>query len=550
MALSTAQVWEVRGSGSDSNGGGFKAGATGTDRSQQDAAQVVIDNATITTSIAANVITFTGYTPTSADVGNVVQMATGTNVTAGFYEITAQTPTTWTVTGAAALPTSGTTTNATGSMGGALQTLGKLSGAMVASNKAFIKSGTYGITTGVTFAQTCSPSRTVPPTELVGYNATRGDTVFGTGAANRPTIATNAASLTALTFSGTGVIVRNLIVATGSSIPQIGMLFSGGGHVCHNNKIANFSQYGVRVGGATGGVATYNEITGGVAATAALSTIFGAMGFSYNYIHDSAAVGIAGAGNGRIDGNVIANMSGASSDGIQTINSDAVTFNTIYNSGRHGIAITNAAYENLWIKGNVLHSNGGFGLTHITGAGVEARPDWDGNAFYNNTSGSRNNLDDTSTNPAHGVAPYTNTLDVPLASPNDPLTNAAGGDFTLNATSGRGALLRGTAPGAALPGLTQAGYRDFGAFQSQPSGLTPAMFRVSPARLVTRIVEVPRRRTVVIPGAATPVQVLLPTIRRTAYPRFPGGPRPRREALIPAPAVVQSVVIKSTRPVR
>src|SRR5205085_834963 len=69
MALSSSIVWETRASGaSDNNGGGFKAGATGTDRSQQNSAQVVIDNSTITTSITTNVITFTGgYTATSAN---------------------------------------------------------------------------------------------------------------------------------------------------------------------------------------------------------------------------------------------------------------------------------------------------------------------------------------------------------------------------------------------------------------------------------------------------------------------------------------------------
>src|SRR5262249_6536029 len=94
--------------------------APGTDRSQQTNVQVNIDNSTITTSITATVITFTGYTPTAADVGNTVRMLTGTNVTAGTYEITAWTGSTWTVTGAANLPTSGTTTNATGKMGGCL----------------------------------------------------------------------------------------------------------------------------------------------------------------------------------------------------------------------------------------------------------------------------------------------------------------------------------------------------------------------------------------------------------------------------------------------
>src|SRR5437016_803970 len=152
MALSASIVWETRASGaSDNNGGGFKAGAAGTDRSQQNAAQVAINNSTITTSITTTVITFTaGYTASAADVGNVVQMLTGTNVTAGFYEITAQTSTTWTVD--RNVVTSGTTTNATGNMGGALATLGKLAAAMAASNKAYA-TGAFTSAATITFAQ-------------------------------------------------------------------------------------------------------------------------------------------------------------------------------------------------------------------------------------------------------------------------------------------------------------------------------------------------------------------------------------------------------------
>jgi hypothetical protein len=175
MAISSAMVWEIRATGSDSNGGGFKAGATGTDRSQQDAAQVAIDNSTITTSITANVITFTGYVPTSADPGNVVQMLTGTNVTAGFYEIIAQTPTTWTVAGAVNLPTSGTTTNATGNMGGAMASAGGLKNAPVASNSLSIKAGSYGIGNGTVNTSGNAPAFTANPLYIEGYQTTRGD---------------------------------------------------------------------------------------------------------------------------------------------------------------------------------------------------------------------------------------------------------------------------------------------------------------------------------------------------------------------------------------
>jgi hypothetical protein len=38
MALNAACVFEIRTTGSDSNGGGFNSGASGTDRSQQNGA--------------------------------------------------------------------------------------------------------------------------------------------------------------------------------------------------------------------------------------------------------------------------------------------------------------------------------------------------------------------------------------------------------------------------------------------------------------------------------------------------------------------------------
>jgi len=46
VALSAAQILEVRSTGSDANGGGFKAGASGTDYSQQDAAQYALTGLT------------------------------------------------------------------------------------------------------------------------------------------------------------------------------------------------------------------------------------------------------------------------------------------------------------------------------------------------------------------------------------------------------------------------------------------------------------------------------------------------------------------------
>jgi hypothetical protein len=196
----------------------------GTDRSQQTTTQVNIDNSTITTSITASVITFTGYTPTAADVGNTVRMLTGTNVTAGVYEIIAFTGTTWTVTGAAALPTSGTTTNATGKMGGCLATPGAAMVAATGGNKVWIKAGTY----------TCSSSSNVAggrltppggadsrPTGLFGYSATRGD--FGT----KPVLRPSGASTTLITASADLIWADNIEFQANAQTGAVGVNVTG-----------------------------------------------------------------------------------------------------------------------------------------------------------------------------------------------------------------------------------------------------------------------------------------------------------------------------------
>ena len=69
MALSVSQVWEIRTTGSDTNGGGFHAGASGTDYSQQAAAQVTVADA-----VANGTTTLTSVTAsfTAAHVGNLV----------------------------------------------------------------------------------------------------------------------------------------------------------------------------------------------------------------------------------------------------------------------------------------------------------------------------------------------------------------------------------------------------------------------------------------------------------------------------------------------
>src|SRR6266568_1510943 len=143
MALSSVITWEVRTTGSDTQcAGGFKTGATGTDYSQQTAAQfsgtdLVID-ATTNTKVTSATHNFV-----AADVGNLIQITAGVGYTTGFYEIVSV------ASNAATLDRSPGAVGLTGGTwweGGALASPGMAGGAKVAGNQVWIKAGTYTIT--------------------------------------------------------------------------------------------------------------------------------------------------------------------------------------------------------------------------------------------------------------------------------------------------------------------------------------------------------------------------------------------------------------------
>lgn len=90
MALSATVVWRVRPSGAATNGGGFDASVSGsnTDYSQQNAAQLSgsLGTAAGTSTFSDAAVTF----PTDCP-GNIIQIASGTGFTAGFYIIQSRT---------------------------------------------------------------------------------------------------------------------------------------------------------------------------------------------------------------------------------------------------------------------------------------------------------------------------------------------------------------------------------------------------------------------------------------------------------------------------
>jgi hypothetical protein len=182
MSISISTVWEIRQNGSDTNGGGYVSGGSGTDYSQQAAAQIAVTNAVTngTTTITSATANFT-----SAHQDNLAYIAGGTGaITGDWYQVISVTNSTTIVVDRATGLTAGT--GVTFNLGGALATPGVLTNALVnaySGTKAWMKysATAYSLTTA-----TAGPGGplNVPASTvftLEGYDVARGDRT-----ANRP----------------------------------------------------------------------------------------------------------------------------------------------------------------------------------------------------------------------------------------------------------------------------------------------------------------------------------------------------------------------------
>lgn len=462
MAVAAATVWEVRTTGADTNGGGFVAGATGVDYSQQNAAQYSGTDLAVDASLNTKV-TSASHSFVANDVGNIMQLPGGGAFTAGFYQIVSV------ASGAATLDRSPAATSSTGgsyAVGGCLATLNKLATAMIGSNKAWVKEGTYISATLITFgASAVTPSPTAPYTTLKGYKTTRGDITPGVNAANRPQILCSTLGTSVITFSNAGWLVENLIVGP-SGVATVNICITlPSFSKCRNCKCMNYSGRGFTLAATV--ALDWNEVTGGLTGTNGVVTSSTCV-LTNNWFHDSLGTGINVSGSGCILAwNYITNCAGATSDGLMLTTYSCVFANVIYKSGRDNIRITMTSMALLMIKGNLLtEAQTGAGI-NCTNGGVAANVGWDGNAYYGNVGGTRLGLDDTATNPVNGSGPYTNLADLILTV--DPFVDKTTDDYRLNNTVGGGADARAHGVPNSWPGLSFVGYRDMGPFQHAES---------------------------------------------------------------------------------
>lgn len=211
MALNAAIVLEVRNGGSDTNGGGFKTGATGTDWTLQDAAQY-----SVTDGVTAGTTTITSATAAFGTdvVGNLIFVSGGTgSVTAAWYEIVTRTNSTTIVVDRSTGLTAGT--GVTLKIGGALASPGQAGAiATVAGHTVFIKynAAAYVATSASTnIAAGCVSG--IAGTAYCGYDTTR--SVYNLDA-NRPTFQLSVGTATLFTNANVNYLVSSIILDANS----------------------------------------------------------------------------------------------------------------------------------------------------------------------------------------------------------------------------------------------------------------------------------------------------------------------------------------------
>lgn len=430
MAIASGTQWDVRTTGSDTNGGGYSSG--GTDYSQQNAAQLALTDA-----VANGTTTITSATAgfTAAMIGNTVYMQGGSGtLTAVRRQITAYTNATTVTVDATVAAGTGITMN----VGGSLATPAEpFTRGCVAGNTVWVKNGTY--TTAAKIVPTGGSSGLL--VQLIGYNATHGDISTYT---NGPLINATA------TISTFGMVSLengyNLVafIKVGSNSQSVG-------------RGIYESAYSQIVGCLATGAFTIKGISslGSLSSMSRCDADASGMDCYYAMSYCSA--------KGLIETNsafrCIAYDTGGSVKGFQRYQAGPVYLCECeaINCGGDGFYIDGASNSrNTVLERCLAVHNGGYGYNASASTNCAFMIDC---AAQGNTSGAKNNI----LNGEFGSV-TTSTLS------GDPLTSSTGKNFTLDSTVGEGAALR--AVSYSWQQLTSTvDYSDIGAVQhADPAG--------------------------------------------------------------------------------
>ena len=418
-------TWEFRQAGSNDNGGGFKTGGSGTDYSQQDAAQLTLTD--LATDVAGTNLSSATGGFTALMVDNIIYIKSGASFTPGFYQITAHIDTNNVTIDRSA---GSSATAGTGSVGGAR--VGFLDAGhfelMSAGDKSYVKAGTYTLTENI---DVLKDGTTALAIFIEGYNATRGDAPTGN---DMPLIACGA-----FTFSFDNNWRLHNLRGTGSSAANVFRVDNAS--IIGNCKGENSSTgRGIYHGSSAGGHVILCEgvSTGGDAINC--GTDVHAIGC---YVHDSLnGIGttVTGGANMVVNNLIDTCTTGIAMTGTQKYNT--YMNNTVYNCTT-GFSLSGGAYDNV-IMNNIID-------TCTTGMSATGAIPVDRNMIdYNNFS---NNGTDV-TNVVKGS---NTTSDAPS------FTDAPNGDFT-------NALDANAAPKISFPGGLTGNFLVQGAAQPAAGG--------------------------------------------------------------------------------
>jgi hypothetical protein len=465
--------WDISAGGNDSNGCGFDHAQAGTDQSLSSSPYVAIDNNLIKVSITGSTVTFLqGYRPSSLDIGNLVQFTGGTNhIPTTYREIVGVGTSTWKLDSSPI--TSGTTTNATGNMGGSCASIqGALNLRRGSDEHYYVRysPAPYAINSAISLPPAGYPAlpSSLQQCAIVGYHSSHYDNPTG---ANRPVLLVNGVTGISINENCNWTAANLILNGNGATRGVYGMYSTHYYMSCINTQITNFSEEGFfqdhSVGGSDGPSQLvgceldHNNVTGGN--TAITATDYG-LDVAYSWIHDNNLDGVdiwSVATVSNFDHVVFSNngLKSASSC-LYLANGNAlnVTNSIFYHCGADGIQTaaggSNTSHPPGYVfANNIFDANLRHGFNFALALDFPApMPTFHGNAYFGN--GVANAVGFT-VSPAYG--------DVFLSS--DPFVNAVGGNFALNSQPGGGALLAGSGYPGALPGLTPSGSQWMGVFR-------------------------------------------------------------------------------------
>lgn len=394
-AITSDTLWEVRTTGSDTNGGCYDVGASGTDYTAQDAAQLSLtDLATDGGGTGLSSVTG-GFT--SAMIGNCINIASGTGFTVGYYQITAYTDTNNVTIDRSA---GASATGGSGKVGGGLLTIQEAVDNIARENVINVKNGTYAET--VTYQNDGQLGGEA--NFLRGYKTTRGE--YLTTGTDRPIIDGASTRASAIDCNAKARWVLMNFVLTGAT----GIAFDCGGD--DNHQLFNVRMHTNADGAACDTSCFFIDCELDNNSDKGFDSGSGDPSFFDSYIHDNTGIGVS------------ANVT-------QSIK-------TVYDTnGDDGMNCTN--FQPTVVR-NVFYNNTGDGMDCNNGSSTDSGRTWYNNIFKDNANG----ITYTSkTNLTYGFNLFHNdtvsgTSEIYIGGDvtGDPLfTDAAGGDFSVGSSS-------------------------------------------------------------------------------------------------------------------